>query len=244
VTRPQPLQPGELPRLRAWQRAAIDAYELRAAGGKARSFLGHQCKIVTDSSFARARIVSIDSQPIKDALANGEIAVIAGFQGVDEKGNITTLGRGGSDTTGVAIAAALGADVCEIYTDVDGVYTTDPRIVPRARKLDRITYEEMLELASVGRNASYSDGVSVSSTAHCSKSCFWMSFTRARILKFASRASARTWPIAAFSSWIRSFIQSSETWCWMMNSISSWRGAPAVPPDNGLCAASSASRCR
>ncbi len=126
------------------------ALAIRAAGGKARSFLGHQCKILTDSSFARARIVDIDAKPIKEALANGEIAVIAGFQGVDEKGNITTLGRGGSDTTGVAIAAALGADVCEIYTDVDGVYTTDPNLVPTARKIDRISYEEMLELASLG----------------------------------------------------------------------------------------------
>jgi len=126
------------------------ALAIRAAGGKARSFLGHQCKIVTDSAFSRARIVSIDSQPIADALAAGEIAVIAGFQGVDEKGNITTLGRGGSDTTGVAIAAALNADVCEIYTDVDGVYTADPNIVPTARKVDRISYEEMLELASLG----------------------------------------------------------------------------------------------
>jgi len=126
------------------------ALAIRAAGGKARSFLGHQCKIVTDSSFSRARIVSIESQPIKDALDAGEIAVIAGFQGVDEKGSITTLGRGGSDTTGVAIAAALNADVCEIYTDVDGVYTTDPNVVPTARKIDRISYEEMLELASLG----------------------------------------------------------------------------------------------
>jgi aspartate kinase len=126
------------------------ALAIRGLGGKARSFLGHQCKIVTDSSFARARIVSIDSQPIKDAMAAGDIAVIAGFQGVDERGNITTLGRGGSDTTGVAIAAALGADVCEIYTDVDGVYTTDPNVVPSARKIDRISYEEMLELASLG----------------------------------------------------------------------------------------------
>ena len=126
------------------------ALAIRAAGGKARSFLGHQCKIVTDSAFSRARIVSIESQPIKDAVDQGEIAVIAGFQGVDEKGNITTLGRGGSDTTGVAIAAALGADVCEIYTDVDGVYTTDPNVVPTARKIDRISYEEMLELASLG----------------------------------------------------------------------------------------------
>jgi aspartate kinase len=126
------------------------ALAIRAAGGKARSFLGHQCKIVTDSSFSRARIVSIESGPIKEALDAGEIAVIAGFQGVDEKGSITTLGRGGSDTTGVAIAAALGADVCEIYTDVDGVYTTDPNVVPTARKIDRISYEEMLELASLG----------------------------------------------------------------------------------------------
>jgi aspartate kinase len=126
------------------------ALAIRAMGGKARSFLGHQCKIVTDSSFARARIVSIDSAPIREALAAGEIAVIAGFQGVDEKGSITTLGRGGSDTTGVAIAAALDADVCEIYTDVDGVYTTDPNIVPTARKVLRISYEEMLELASLG----------------------------------------------------------------------------------------------
>jgi len=126
------------------------ALAIRAAGGKARSFLGHQCKIVTDSAFSRARIVSIDSQPIADALAAGEIAVIAGFQGVDEKGNITTLGRGGSDTTGVAIAAALQADACEIYTDVDGVYTADPNVVPTARKVERISYEEMLELASLG----------------------------------------------------------------------------------------------
>src|SRR5262245_39270920 len=126
------------------------ALAIRAAGGRARSFLGHQCKIITDSSFSRARIVSIDRQPIRDALGAGEIAVIAGFQGVDERGNITTLGRGGSDTTGVAIAAALGADVCEIYTDVDGVYTTDPNVVPSARKIERISYEEMLELASLG----------------------------------------------------------------------------------------------
>src|ERR1043165_1562539 len=126
------------------------ALAIRKLGGRARSFLGHQCKILTDSSFARARIVEIDSRPIRDAMSAGEIAVIAGFQGVDEKGNITTLGRGGSDTTGVAIAAALGANVCEIYTDVDGVYTTDPNVVPNARKIERISYEEMLELASLG----------------------------------------------------------------------------------------------
>src|SRR3954452_18394663 len=126
------------------------ALAIRAAGGKARSFLGHQCRIVTGSAFSRARIVSIESQPVRDALAAGEIAVIAGFQGVDEKGSITTLGRGGSDTTGVAIAAALKAGVCEIFTDVDGVYTTDPNICPSARKIERISYEEMLELASLG----------------------------------------------------------------------------------------------
>jgi aspartate kinase len=126
------------------------ALAIRAAGGKARSFLGHQVKIVTDNAFSRARILSIDAEPLRAAFAAGEIAVIAGFQGVDEHGNITTLGRGGSDTTGVAIAAALHADVCEIYTDVDGVYTTDPNLVPTARKIDRISYEEMLELASLG----------------------------------------------------------------------------------------------
>jgi aspartate kinase len=126
------------------------ALAIRKLGGKARSFLGDQCKIITDSSFARARIVDIDAKPLRDAMANGEIAVIAGFQGVDDKGNITTLGRGGSDTTGVAIAAALKADVCEIYTDVDGVYTTDPNVVASARKIERISYEEMLELASLG----------------------------------------------------------------------------------------------
>jgi len=126
------------------------ALAIRKLGGKARSFLGHQVKIQTDSAFARARIVSIDAEPVKACFAAGEIAVIAGFQGVDERGSITTLGRGGSDTTGVAIAAALGADVCEIYTDVDGVFTTDPNIVPSARKIERISYEEMLELASLG----------------------------------------------------------------------------------------------
>jgi len=126
------------------------ALAIRKLGGKARSFLGHQVKILTDSAFARARIVSIDADPVRAAFRDGAIAVIAGFQGVDEGGNITTLGRGGSDTTGVAIAAALGADACEIYTDVDGVYTTDPNLVPTARKIDRISYEEMLELASLG----------------------------------------------------------------------------------------------
>src|SRR5687768_13385258 len=126
------------------------ALAIRSLGGKARSFLGHQCKILTDSSFARARIVDIDAKPIRDAMGNGEIAVIAGFQGVDDKGNITTLGRGGSDTSAVALAAALKADECHIYTDVDGVYTTDPRLVPEARRLRTVTFEEMLEMAGAG----------------------------------------------------------------------------------------------
>ena len=123
---------------------------IEAEGKKARSFMGHQCRIVTDSTFSKARIKRIDADGIFESLKKGEIAVIAGFQGVDEEGNITTLGRGGSDTTAVAIAAAIKADACEIYTDVDGVYTTDPNVAPKAKKLDRISYEEMLELASVG----------------------------------------------------------------------------------------------
>ncbi|MHB8418339.1 MAG: aspartate kinase [Myxococcales bacterium] len=126
------------------------ALAIQAAGGRARSLLGHQVKILTDSSFSRARIKSIDAERIFAALGQGEIAVVAGFQGQDEHGNVTTLGRGGSDTTAVALAAALKAHACEIYTDVDGVYTTDPNVCPAARKLARISYEEMLELASSG----------------------------------------------------------------------------------------------
>jgi aspartate kinase len=126
------------------------ALAIQAEGGKAISLLGHQVRVLTDSAFARARIQEIDARAITDALKDGKIAVVAGFQGVDRNGNITTLGRGGSDTSGVAIAAALKADVCEIYTDVDGVYTADPNVVPTARKVARISYEEMLELASLG----------------------------------------------------------------------------------------------
>ena len=126
------------------------AIAIQALGGKARSFLGHQVRILTDSAFANARIKSIDDGKLRESLARGEIAVVAGFQGIDDEGNITTLGRGGSDTSAVALAAALKADACEIYTDVDGVYTTDPNLTKRARKLNRITYEEMLELASLG----------------------------------------------------------------------------------------------
>jgi len=130
--------------------AALMAMAIDAEGGKARSLLGHQVKVLTDSAFTKARIRSIDRAKIFEVIDNGEIAVIAGFQGVDEHGNITTLGRGGSDTTAVAVAAAIGADECEIYTDVDGVYTTDPNICSSARKIERISYEEMLELASLG----------------------------------------------------------------------------------------------
>lgn len=126
------------------------AMALMQAGLKAKSYTGAQVKILTDNAFTKARILGIDEQNMRADLANDYVVVVAGFQGVDEDGNITTLGRGGSDTTGVALAAALGADECQIYTDVDGVYTTDPRVVPEARRLKTITFEEMLEMASLG----------------------------------------------------------------------------------------------
>ena len=130
--------------------AALLAIALTERGFPARSFLGHQIRIDTDSAFGRARIRSIAAERLRSCVQSGEIAVVAGFQGVDEHANITTLGRGGSDTSAVAVAAALKADVCEIYTDVDGVYTSDPRICAQARKLQRISHDEMLELASLG----------------------------------------------------------------------------------------------
>lgn len=126
------------------------AMALIARGYPACSYTGGQAKIQTDHDFKKARIMDIDAQVLQQAIAAGKIPIIAGFQGVDEFGNITTLGRGGSDTTAVAIAAALKADECQIYTDVDGVYTTDPRVVPQARLLKRVTFEEMLEMASLG----------------------------------------------------------------------------------------------
>jgi aspartate kinase len=129
---------------------ALLSMALMELGLKARSYTGAQVKILTDSVHTKARIVSIDGAPIRRDLAAGYVVVVAGFQGVDGSGNITTLGRGGSDTTGVALAAALKADECQIYTDVDGVYTTDPRIVPEARRLKTVTFEEMLEMASLG----------------------------------------------------------------------------------------------
>lgn len=128
----------------------LTALALMELGIKAKSYTGAQVKILTDSAFTKARILDIDDHNIKQDLNDGFVVVVAGFQGADEFGNITTLGRGGSDTTGVALAAALKAEECQIYTDVDGVYTTDPRVVPEARRLDKITFEEMLELASQG----------------------------------------------------------------------------------------------
>jgi aspartate kinase len=129
---------------------ALLAMALEKLGCPARSYTGTQVHILTDSAHNKARIKDIDGARMREDLQLGRVVVVAGFQGVDEHGNITTLGRGGSDTTAVALAAALQADECQIYTDVDGVYTTDPRLVPEARRLDRITFEEMLEMASLG----------------------------------------------------------------------------------------------
>ncbi len=129
---------------------ALLAMALIKRGVSAVSYTGNQVRILTDSAHNKARILQIDDQKLRNDLKAGRVVVVAGFQGVDEHGNITTLGRGGSDTTGVALAAALKADECQIYTDVDGVYTTDPRVVPQARRLEKITFEEMLEMASLG----------------------------------------------------------------------------------------------
>jgi len=129
---------------------ALLAMAIQRLGHDACSFTGAQMGMRTDTSHTRARIASIDAQRIRRVLDRGAVAVIAGFQGVDDEGNITTLGRGGSDTSAVAVAAALEADVCEIYTDVDGVFTSDPRVVPKARKLERVSFEEMIEMASLG----------------------------------------------------------------------------------------------
>jgi aspartate kinase len=126
------------------------AIALQELGLKAKSYTGGQVRVLTDSAFTKARILDIDVAPLRKDLAEGKVVIVAGFQGVDAEGNITTLGRGGSDTSGVALAATLEADECQIYTDVDGVYTTDPRIVPEARRLERVTFEEMLEMASLG----------------------------------------------------------------------------------------------
>jgi aspartate kinase len=126
------------------------AIALQKMGVKAKSYTGWQVPIVTDNAFSKARILGIEERNMREDLDSGHVVIVAGFQGIDDDNNITTLGRGGSDTTGVALAAALKADECQIYTDVDGVYTADPRIVPEARRLDTITFEEMLEAASLG----------------------------------------------------------------------------------------------
>ena len=130
--------------------AALLAMTLRAMNYSAASVLGHQAKVVTDCAFGNARILDINADPIRALIQDRKIVVMAGFQGCDIDGNITTLGRGGSDTSAVAIAAAIKADICEIFTDVDGIYTTDPNICPRARKMTRVSYDEMLEMASLG----------------------------------------------------------------------------------------------
>jgi aspartate kinase len=130
--------------------AALMAMALRSLGVKAMSFTGRQVGILTDTAHTKARIEKVSAERVKKALSEGVVPVVAGFQGITETSDVTTLGRGGSDLTAVAIAAAIKADICEIYTDVDGVYTTDPNVVPEARKLDKISYDEMLELASLG----------------------------------------------------------------------------------------------
>ena len=129
---------------------ALLSMALHKLGVDARSYTGAQVRILTDDAYSKARIRDIDAAAVREDLESGRVVVVAGFQGIDESGNITTLGRGGSDTTAVALAAALKGDECQIFTDVDGVYTTDPRIEPKARKLERITFEEMLEMASLG----------------------------------------------------------------------------------------------
>ena len=129
---------------------ALLAIMLNRKGHRAKSFLAHQVKIWTDSAHTRARIMKVDTKALSEELKKEGIVVVAGFQGVDQKNNITTLGRGGSDTSAVALAAALNADMCEIYTDVEGVYTTDPNLCSKAVKLSRISYDEMLEMASAG----------------------------------------------------------------------------------------------
>lgn len=139
--------------------AAMLALAIRAMGYKARSWLGHQIRILTDSAFGRAKIQKVDAEALKKSLKKGEISVVMGFQGTDAEGNITTLGRGGSDTTAVALATALKADVCEIYTQVDGIYTADPKVCPTAQKLDCVSYEEMMEMISLGVKALHINAV-------------------------------------------------------------------------------------
>ncbi len=146
--------------------SALLAIALQTIGHPAQSFTGRQAGIITDVAHGRARIARITGERIREALDQGKIAVVAGFQGISEKSDVSTLGRGGSDTSAVALAAAFQADLCEIFTDVDGVYTTDPNIVPEARKLDRIAYEEMLELASLGAKVLQTRSVELAKKYH------------------------------------------------------------------------------
>ena len=150
TTRPSPRELDVLLATGEQTTIALLSMALEKQGCPARSYTGTQVEIRTDSAHNKARITDINDRSIRQHLAAGKVVVVAGFQGVDDDGNITTLGRGGSDTTAVALAAALKADECQIFTDVDGVYTTDPRVVPEARRLERITFEEMLEMASLG----------------------------------------------------------------------------------------------
>jgi len=198
---------------------------LKEAGVDAKSYTGGQVRILTDSSHTKARILDIDEAPIRRDLEAGNVVVVAGFQGVDERGNITTLGRGGSDTTGVALAAALKADECQIYTDVDGVYTTDPRVVPEARKLDTITFEEMLELASLGST----------SRASVPRSC---RFARSS-LPASTRSSCVCCPVSTIGGRARSsLLRKIRTWnnpsspvspSTAMKPNSSYSGCPTFP---------------
>ena len=148
--------------------SALLAMALQEQGCAAQSLTGRQVGIVTDSSHTNARIMKIAGDRVRETLAEGKVPVVAGFQGIDQKSDVTTLGRGGSDLTAVALAAALGAEQCEIYTDVDGVYTADPSIVPSARRLDRISYEEMLEMASLGAEVLQTRSVEFAKTNHVS----------------------------------------------------------------------------
>ncbi len=148
------------------QSIALMAMAIERLGHKAISFTGAQAGLMTDNRFSKARIQKIGTERIRQALADGNVVIVAGFQGIDPEDNITTLGRGGSDTTAVALAAGLGADLCEIYTDVEGVYTADPRLVPTARKLDVITYDEMLELASLGAKVMHSRAMEFAKKYH------------------------------------------------------------------------------
>ena len=146
--------------------AAMLALAIKGLGYRARSWLGHQIRILTDNTFGRARIQRVSAEALRRSLKEGDIAVVAGFQGIDQQGNITTLGRGGSDTTAVALAAALKASVCEIYTQVDGIYTADPKICPTARKLEYVSYEEMMEMIGLGVRALHIDAIDFAMRGH------------------------------------------------------------------------------